>query len=55
MLWGLSFLHVGLREHTTAHSITFNYFSTTIQLLLSTHAVLADLLHCVCTVAGLVV
>lgn len=41
-----------------AHNSTFNnnqLFFNSIQLLLSTHTVLADLLHCVCTVEGLVV
>jgi len=49
------FLNVGLKEHTRARSIKFNYFSITIQLLLGTHMVLADILLCVCIVADLVV
>lgn len=48
-------LNVGLKKHTIAHSVKLNRFSITIQLLLSTHMVLADILLGVCTAADLVV
>lgn len=49
------FLNAGLKEHTIVHSVKFNSFSIAVQLLLSTHIVLADILLGVCTVADLVV